>query len=245
MKDTTAPLAGTPRSCERDRGVVLWNGLELPPAYYQDDAVYIIHGDCREVLPWVKGTFSVIITDPPWPGCKQTLREGQDPLELFTEACESFQHLSSRVIVILGCDSDPRFLLAVPGSFPFFAAVWLARIPPTMKGYVLYSGEIAYCFGTNFGNDKRNTLLSTDLRYISSGKRRNSHPAPRNEKEMLGIIGAYTRTGETILDPFAGSGTTLLSAKATGRKAVGIEFEEEYCEMAAKRLSQSVMNLEV
>ncbi len=210
--------------------------------FYQDDWTTLYCGDCREILSELDAV-DCIITDPPWPGCKQTLPDDVDPTELFARACGCFLKLSSRLIVILGCDSDPRFLSVVPDSLPFFAGVWIARIPPTMKGYVLYSGEIAYCFGSGFGNDKRNTLLSTDLRYVSAGHRKNNHPAPRNEKEMLSVIGVYTRSGETILDPFSGSGTTLWAARQLGRKSIGIELEESYCEMAVKRFKQSLMRL--
>ena len=71
----------------------------------------------------------------------------------------------------------------------------------------------------------------------------NTHPTFRPLRTMKWLVSHYTQEGETILDPFAGSGTTLLAAKETGRAAVGIELEEKYCEIAVKRLRQGVFDL--
>ena len=71
------------------------------------------------------------------------------------------------------------------------------------------------------------------------------HPCPKPLKLFTWLIGQVGGVGDTILDPFMGSGTTLRAAKDLGRKAIGIEIEERYCEIAAQRMSQSVMAFDV
>lgn len=79
-------------------------------------------------------------------------------------------------------------------------------------------------------------------RYYSDQASPPLHPCPKPLDLMHKLVEQFTDPGETILDPFAGSGTTLVAAKNLGRKAIGIEREERYAEIAVKRLSQSVFN---
>jgi DNA modification methylase len=72
----------------------------------------------------------------------------------------------------------------------------------------------------------------------------NGHPCPRPLDTAQYILALGSNHGETALDPFVGSGTTLLAAKNLGRKAIGIEVEERYCEIAASRLCQEVLPLD-
>jgi site-specific DNA-methyltransferase (adenine-specific) len=68
-----------------------------------------------------------------------------------------------------------------------------------------------------------------------------SHPWPKPLPLFKKLVSHWSLDGHTVLDPFTGSGTTLRAAKDLGRKAIGIEIEEEYCEIAAKRMAQTVM----
>jgi DNA modification methylase len=78
----------------------------------------------------------------------------------------------------------------------------------------------------------------------AKGYNRPDHPCPKPEALMSHLVTDFTDDGDTILDPFMGSGTTLVAAKRLGRKAIGIELEEKYCEIAAKRLAQGALPME-
>jgi site-specific DNA-methyltransferase (adenine-specific) len=68
------------------------------------------------------------------------------------------------------------------------------------------------------------------------------HPCPKPLKWMRWAVERASRPGETILDPFMGSGTTLVAARERGRRVVGVELEERYCEIAVRRLAQYVFD---
>lgn len=69
------------------------------------------------------------------------------------------------------------------------------------------------------------------------------HPNEKPIDLIIKLLEPYDFLKQTILDPFMGSGTTLVAAKQLGRKAIGIEIEEKYCEIAVKRLGQEVLAL--
>lgn len=89
-----------------------------------------------------------------------------------------------------------------------------------------------------------NNSLAVPNIYACSPPRQRSHPNEKPLKLVSSFLGWHSLIGDTILDPFMGSGTTLRAAKDLGRKAIGIELEERYCEIAAKRLGQEVLRFE-
>lgn len=81
--------------------------------------------------------------------------------------------------------------------------------------------------------------LAVWTHFTSKGEARPDHPCPKPLGLMVELVTLFTDEGETILDPFAGSGTTGVAAKLNGRKAILIEKSEQYCEVAAKRLRET------
>ena len=78
---------------------------------------------------------------------------------------------------------------------------------------------------------------------VTERSEKNGHPCPKPISAWSWLLDKVSQEGETVVDPFMGSGTTLRAAKDLGRKAIGIEINEEYCEIAATRLSQEVLPL--
>ena len=94
-------------------------------------------------------------------------------------------------------------------------------------------------------NTEKDILLLTDVWSFKTplGKERTKHPTQKPVELMRHMIESMSREGDIILDPFLGSGTTLRAAVDLGRRAVGIELSEEYCELAAKRCAQGALPL--
>jgi len=210
--------------------------------YYRDAQCTIYHGDAREVVPRLPYC-EAVVTDPVWPNCVVPLYGSDDPFAMFSITLHVLPQLPKRLAVHLGCDSDPRFLMAVPKTLPFFRVVWLRLAVPGFKGRLLQGSDVAYLFGEPPVSRKGAHLIGGECTDSFGLGRESDHPCPRKLKHASWLVTRWTDDGDTILDPFMGSGTTLVAAKLCNRKCVGVEVEEQFCEMAALRLRQEVLDL--
>ncbi|KKL95231.1 hypothetical protein LCGC14_1856720 [marine sediment metagenome] len=119
---------------------------KLPAPFYEEEWGVIYHGDCREILPLLKKV-ETISTDPVWPNALAALAGSEDPVKLFREFCSILPADLKRLVIEMGCDSDPRFLQCVPASLPIIRVCWLEYLVPSYKGRILYTGDVAYAFG--------------------------------------------------------------------------------------------------
>jgi hypothetical protein len=222
--------------------------------YYEHAGITILHGDCREILPALSA--EAIITDPVWPQPSLLLSGSERPFELFAEMCAAIPPAVARIVVHLGCISDPRFVASVPERFPFFRLCWLAQVPCSFRGRALNSGDVAYAFGSPpagtgiipgecVSNEKGIYLRKLPRnRGIADYNARSAelpHPAVRKLAHVRWLVKHFA--GGSVIDPFGGAGTTALACKIQGWPCTLIEIEERYCEISAKRLSQEVLDL--
>ena len=223
--------------------------------YYEADGITIYHGDCREVMPELSKVH-LILTDPPYTfGIASSHQEGKAGGwgDLMNSA-EFFAGILKRSRTLL-CGDGAVWMFGSWRSFPVLArAAYEARWPIEslliwdkcwigpggMRGLRPSYEVVALFVEGDYAVANRST--SDIVRIKWSSARPNGHPAEKPPDLMAWIIRRTDGAGLSVLDPFMGSGTTLVAAKNLGRKAIGIEIEERYCEIAAQRLAQTVMD---
>jgi len=148
------------------------------------------------------------------------------------------------MLVWLPIHADPRGFLNPLPHWPYLRAIYVRRAIPGYFGRVLMDGEWIHALGELPPARKGRSVMpgGISITYRQSD-RVNDHPAPRSLIACRWLLSWWCDEGETVLDCFAGSGTTLVAAKQLGRRAIGIEIEERYCEIAARRCAQEVMEL--
>lgn len=210
--------------------------------YYDDGGITIYHGDCRELL--ASGGADAVVTDPVWPNASVPLFGSDDPLGMFVDMWAAFgERLPVRAAIQLGCDSDPRFLSAVPASLPFFRVAWLEVVRMGYRGRLGHTGDVGYLFGAPPPSRPGQRIIPGRMTDADPNGKQADHPCPRKLGHVKWLVRWWTAPSDLVLDPFMGSGTTAVACKELGRAFTGIEIEERYCEIAAKRLSQEVLDL--
>jgi site-specific DNA-methyltransferase (adenine-specific) len=217
--------------------------------YYQDDHVTIYHGDCREILPGLAGV-RAIIADPPYGVSERTDRASKGRTNL--AAANDFP-------AVIGDDQpfDPSFLLGYEVVVLFGANHYSDKLPPSsswlvwdkLDGLTTDKRDVGFddnadveLAWSNRGGPARlvGHRWKGMLKASEHGSRR-CHPTQKPVSLMSQVIRWAAPDDALIADPFMGSGSTLRAAKDLGRRAIGIELSERYCEIAAERLGQEVL----
>ncbi len=215
--------------------------MSLPKPYYEHGGITIYHGDCREILPTLDPV-DLVLTDPPYginymtthlPGQKEFALIVGDQSEMDFSFLFSYPTVEK---VIFGCNNFPNQL---PHRGRWIC--WDKRVNPKADAMLGSPFELAWT-SKKSGYDKMIRLMHGGVVNQDYKETDRVHPTQKPTGLMRIIMGFYP-LAETILDPFMGSGTTLRAAKDLGRKAIGIEIEEKYCEIAVKRLAQEVLPL--
>lgn len=205
--------------------------------YYAEGGVTIYHGDCR-ALTGVWPPVAFLCTDPPW-GIRlhrTNSRHRDAPIIGDDEEFDPRPFLAYRPALLWGANNYTRYL--PPGGW----VVWDKRLRNDMSGVSGQSdGELGWT-NTSFHVWIFRHLWTGALRASEAGERV-WHQTQKPVVFMAWAIERFAEPDQLVFDPFMGSGSTLLAAKNLGRRAIGIEIEERYCEIAVKRLRQEVLSL--
>lgn len=214
----------------------------LTKPYYQDESCTIYHGDCALIVPQLMD-FDLLLTDPPY-GINENSKKQKTRSNLAkpTDYGEFNwdKKISNEYLLLLQCIAKSQIIFG--GNY------YADKLPPNSCWLVWDkdngSSDFADC-ELAWTNLKKAVRL---FRYRWSGmlqqnmknKDKRVHPTQKPLSLMKWCI-ELAGDVNTIIDPFMGSGTTLRAAKDLGKKAVGIDIDERYCEIAAERLRQQSM----
>jgi site-specific DNA-methyltransferase (adenine-specific) len=205
----------------------------LPAPYYDHGGVTIYHNDCRDILPLMPAcTFDVAFADPPY-GVGFDYGNGYDDTAVHADVVPMLRTIAATVLVTTGISN----LWSWPA--PTWALCW-AKPGSTRRsllhGFNEWEPVLVYGRPGPIYHDLRILPSVANLAKGDTG----CHPCPKPLALLRWLI-AECSTGGPVIDPFAGSGTTLVAAKERGLSAVGIEIEERFCEIAARRVEQGVL----
>jgi site-specific DNA-methyltransferase (adenine-specific) len=221
--------------------------------YYQDELVTLYHGDCRDVLPSLDGV-TAIVSDPPY-GIGLQTNYGARGRGAATRS-------NDYGVSMIGDSGpfDPAHLLDYPRVVLFGANHYSDKLPKSACWLVWDKLDgLTSRREVGFNDQADVELIWTNkraparlfshrwmgmLKASERGERR-VHPTQKPVDLMRWVLLATTSADDLIADPYAGSGSTLVAARLLGRRAIGVEIDEAYCEIIAKRLQDQPLDLDV
>lgn len=243
----------------------------LPEPFYKDESVTIYCADCLTLLPLLVA--NVVLTSPPYNiGVNRVYKGGKrgEDWARYDKTNDEIQNYDCFVIAVLAlcirasnrvfwnmqmCSENKRIQSQLPAIFaPYFKErfVWTKRGQPAMEAGVVNSEyEDVLVFEKSepdkrkfYGHDWRG-LWSNVIEVSANGGNEyaKDHKGAFPLEFATRIVEPFTVKSDIILDPFMGTGTVLRAAKDLGRKSIGIEISENYCEIAAQRMAQTCLAL--
>ncbi len=204
--------------------------------YYADDWVTIYHGDSREILPGLRG--DAVVTDPPY-GVGFPYDEYDDTPAAWFDLIDEIVPVCREVAPFVVMPSCRRLLLKW----------WYDHHPPDWmicwyKGSTGHAAQIGFADWEailTWGKPPRplHDFFQTRSGYDDGF----SHTCPKPMEWARWLVGRAVLPGGVVVDPFAGSGTVLRAAKDLGRRAIGIEISERYCDVISARCAQETLNV--
>ena len=246
-----------------------------PPAgvkwYYSDKWVAIACGDCREILPQLDVKVDLVLTDPPYVGLKGNQKlmnnigvgkhyNNNPTVGDIWKANIEWMELCLKPLnygIIAFCQFHDVHSMALEANKLGLKAIalgtWHARnSPPSVQNRPHYTTNFMWYLEKTPGLKWRKLETMYDIPKLATGCMATErivdkdgcaiHPTQKPSELISKLLQV---DAQTILDPFLGSGTTCYCAKKLNRYSIGIEIEEKYCEIAAKRCSQEVMELKI
>lgn len=220
--------------------------------YFDHGGVTLYLGDCRQLVPALAGAVDLVLTDPPYEvvttgggiaGDRRYLGEiGAAGLADGFDA--SLLDGFPRWMCFCSKRQLPALLNRADASGGRWCLlVWNKPDPtPLVNGNYLPDTEyVVHRFRS--GSDLHGTYDDRRRWILCPAGGGGEHPTQKPLAVVHRLLRVGSAPGDLVLDPFAGSGTTLVAARNLGRRAVGIEVCERWCELAARRLSQEVLPL--
>jgi len=208
----------------------------------------IYHGDCLEVMPALGEEFDLCLTDPPYNIGRNGIPNdslGEHFVPWLAAVCTL---LPTKCLLLFAYptqldkaidavrDGGWRFRRTLTNYAPGKCSHPLQRWLLTSEAIIVAERAGANWEGEEYGHD---TIWRSSA-WIGRQLEMGWHPSVKDLPVIAGLLRQATLMGQSVIDPFLGSGTTLVAAYRLGRRGVGIEISEEYCELAARRLEQEI-----